>query len=102
MYGQTKPLTPQNIQGTLHAIRIRSLYERIEDRRKDQLGRPNVVLQVVSIGKQLRHDVSLTPQTLPRTACACLLCFSEGLINNRGARTFGPSYKARATGPRDL
>jgi len=38
MYGQTKPLTPQNIQGTLHAIRIRSLSERIEDRRKDQLG----------------------------------------------------------------
>lgn len=38
MYGQTKPLTPQNIQCTLHAIRISSLYERIEDRRKDQLG----------------------------------------------------------------
>ena len=29
-------------------------------------------------GRHLRHDVSLTPQTLPRTACACLLCFSEG------------------------
>jgi hypothetical protein len=38
MYGHTKPLTPQNIQGTLHTIRIRSLGERIEDRRKDQLG----------------------------------------------------------------
>jgi hypothetical protein len=38
MYGHTKPLTPQNIQGTLHTIWIRSLGERIEDRRKDQLG----------------------------------------------------------------
>jgi len=38
MYGLTKPFTPQNIQGTLHSIRIGSLRERIEDRRKDQLG----------------------------------------------------------------
>lgn len=38
MCGQTYPFAPQNIQGTLHLIRIRSLSERIEDRRKDQLG----------------------------------------------------------------
>jgi len=38
MYGQTKPFTPKNIQGTFHAIRIRSLSERVEDRREDQLG----------------------------------------------------------------
>lgn len=38
MYGQTYPFTPQDIQGTLHAIRIRTLSERIEDRWKDQLG----------------------------------------------------------------